>query len=70
MRATEEMREVLAKEVECFGGGIEEMLKAANQRYFGMNNKASPEQKEEQIGDLINMMVVSGVSLSWYRLVG
>ena len=49
----------LAKEVLRFGEDLEVMLKAANHRYFGMNNKAPQEEVDNQIEDLIKMMMVS-----------
>ena len=53
-----EQRKALDREVGNFGDDLQTMICAAGGRYFGMNNKASPAEKEQQIQDLIRMMQV------------
>ena len=54
----EEKREELKTELGAFGKEIDEILSAAGGRFFGMDNKASEEEVERQIKDLLDMMMV------------
>ena len=53
-----EQRKALDQEIGKFGGGLKTMIRAAGGRYLGMDNKASPAKKEQQLQDLIRMMQV------------
>ena len=54
----EEKREELRKVLGTFRKDINEILTAAGGRFFGMDNKASEEEVERQIKDLLDMMMV------------
>ncbi|KAL8577807.1 hypothetical protein ACOMHN_054557 [Nucella lapillus] len=51
-----EQREMLREEITKFGDKLNDMVSQAGNRIFGMNNKASDEEKNQQTKDLIDMM--------------
>ncbi|KAL8587255.1 hypothetical protein ACOMHN_013339 [Nucella lapillus] len=55
-RRTEQQRGELAKEVKKCGSPLDSVIQAADGRYFGINNKASPAERDRQVRQLFTMM--------------
>lgn len=52
----EEQRNSLCEEIKRFEKPLSDMVKEAGHRYFGINNKASQDDKDRQIQDLLRLM--------------
>lgn len=52
----EEQRQCLTQEITKFGDKLNVMIQKSGNRFFGINNKAPREEKDQQIKDLIHMM--------------